>query len=106
MAPALSMIVSDAILMTVHRACHAERGAEPGCLGQPAYHGLYRARRRVSAVAGPLVRAARAGKRVSGPVSGVLGRRRQRCRRTSPPAGVASKRGGRGRFDDSHEVLA
>jgi hypothetical protein len=29
MAPAFSMIVSDAILMTVHRAYHAERGAEP-----------------------------------------------------------------------------
>jgi hypothetical protein len=41
MAPALSMIVSDAILMTVHRAYHAERGAEPRCLGQPTYHGPY-----------------------------------------------------------------
>ena len=42
MAPALGMILTDAILMTVHGVYHAERGAEPGCLGQPAYHGLYR----------------------------------------------------------------
>jgi hypothetical protein len=44
MAPALSMIVSDAILailMTVHGAYHAERGAESRCLGEPTYHGLY-----------------------------------------------------------------
>jgi hypothetical protein len=39
MAPALSMIVSDAILMTVHSAYHAERGAELRCLSQPTYHG-------------------------------------------------------------------
>jgi len=40
-APALSVIVSGAILMTVHGAYRAERGAEPGCLAQPAHHGLY-----------------------------------------------------------------
>jgi len=40
-APALSVIVSGAIVMTVHRAYRAERGAEPGCLAQPAHYGLY-----------------------------------------------------------------
>jgi hypothetical protein len=41
-APALSVIVSGAILMTVRRTCQAERGAEPGCLAQPAHHGLHK----------------------------------------------------------------
>ena len=40
-APALSVIVSGASLMTVRRACQAERGAEPGCLAPPAHHGLH-----------------------------------------------------------------
>lgn len=40
-APALSVIVRGAILMTVRRACQTERGAEPGCLAQPAHHGLH-----------------------------------------------------------------
>ena len=40
-AAALSVIVSGAILMTVHRAYRAERGAEPGCLAQQAHHDLY-----------------------------------------------------------------
>ena len=39
--PTLSVIVSGAILMTVHKAYRAERGAEPGCLAQPADHGVY-----------------------------------------------------------------
>ena len=35
-APALSVIVSGAILMTVPGAHQAQRGAEPGCLARPA----------------------------------------------------------------------
>ena len=39
-APALSVMFSGAVLLTVHRAYRAERGAEPGCLVQSARHGL------------------------------------------------------------------
>jgi hypothetical protein len=40
-APAVIVMVSGAVLMAVHRAYQAERGAEPGCLVRPAHHSLY-----------------------------------------------------------------
>jgi hypothetical protein len=39
-APALGVIIGGVILMTVPRGISGGRGVEPGCLAQPAPHGL------------------------------------------------------------------
>ena len=84
MAPAFSVMVGGAVRMTVHRAYQAERGGEPGCLVQPAYHGLYQlvagfyGGRSIGDGVPALV------SRICSQLCRVLGHRRQMCRRPSP----------------------
>ena len=106
-APALSVIVSGAILMTVRRAYRAERGAEPGCLAQPAHYGLHQL---VVGFYG--VRSIGHGRARAGEPDLQSTLPCARSQAADVPAAVTAhlrvawKRGGHGRFGGSYEVLA
>ena len=96
-----------AILMTVHRAYQAERGAEPGCLVRPAHHGLYWLV--VGFYGGRSIGdgRARAGKPdLQSTLPWAQSQAADVPAAVTVQLGIAWKRGGHGRFDGSYEVLA